>query len=126
METLSRGGDSLGESVLLEIKPTYYLVYAQASNVNATNVYLDMYTGFSNTAVTSLSSQVSGNEQWVAVCLHGRYGISSIIPVNYHLKSDATFQDLYRQCEYYYGVLDSVPETEVDLIQNLELYAINP
>ena len=28
METLSRGGDSLGESVLLEIKPTYYLVYA--------------------------------------------------------------------------------------------------
>lgn len=28
METISRGGEPLGESLLLEIKPTFYLVYA--------------------------------------------------------------------------------------------------
>jgi hypothetical protein len=68
------------------------------------------------------------NRKWLAFCINGRHGVSSLVPIPAHLQTYGTGDyrniELLELCEAFYGDWKAETETLISLEPSLEFFDV--
>jgi hypothetical protein len=118
---LAGGGDG-GESIAIDLGPSYYLFYAKKTSLEAdpiplalSSAQMNVYSAYSDEALVELNVPTANrnSDVWLGFCFNGLLGPAGIISLyETRIGDEGALLDI---CERWYGVLDlsNTGETEV-------------